>query len=124
MMGHTLVVVFNVTCPGVVSEARARRAPGGTAATGATSSAKAQLAEVERRCSRCCGSRTIASAAWRVLFRSNSDVQWCREHGRTVAAGPLADDAVEHADDVFSLPVGELGDEHAGDRIAADGPVP
>jgi hypothetical protein len=26
MMGHTLVVVFNVTCPGVVSEARARRA--------------------------------------------------------------------------------------------------
>ena len=25
---------------------------------------------------------------------------------------------------MFVLPVGEVGDEHAGDRVAADGPVP
>ena len=58
------------------------------------------------------------------LLCPNSDVQWRCQHGRAAAVGALADHAVEYLDDVFVLPVGEVGDEHAGDRVAADGPVP
>jgi hypothetical protein len=49
----------------------------------------------------------------------NPDVQRRRQHGPAVAAGALADDAVEHSDDVFALPVGEVGDEPAWNGVAA-----
>ena len=66
----------------------------------------------------------LAWARWCVPTLYNSDVQRRRQHGRAVAAGSLADHAVEYLDDVGALLVGEVGDEHAGDRVAAEAPVP
>ena len=57
------------------------------------------------------------------LLCTNSDVQRRRQHGRDSAAGSLADHAVEHVDDVSALLVGEIGHEHAGDRVATEAPV-